>query len=67
MRVEHDADALGQLLEERLMRGVEGLERSEFDHRLDLSLENHRQNENVVGRRIAQAGRICGCSRPARS
>ena len=38
-RVEHDADALGQLVEERLVRRVEALERGQLEHALDLALE----------------------------
>ena len=39
-RVEHDADALGQLVEERLVRGVEPLERGQLEDALDLALED---------------------------
>ena len=34
--VEHDADDFGQLIEERLVRRVEALERRQFEHALDL-------------------------------
>jgi hypothetical protein len=34
--VDHDADALGQLLEERLVRWAEPLERRELEHALNL-------------------------------
>ena len=46
--VQHDADAGGQLLEERHLQVGEGAERGQFDHRLDLALEQHRQHDDVA-------------------
>ena len=48
-RVEHDADALGQLVEERLVRRVEALEGGQFQDGLDLAFEDDRQHEDVRG------------------
>ena len=53
-RVEHDAHALHQLIEEREMHLAESAEGSEFDDRLYLPLEQHRQNDDVQRRRFAQ-------------
>ena len=55
-RVEHDADALGQLLQEGEPDLVELVEGGELEHRLDLALEQHRQHHDAPGRRLAQAG-----------
>ena len=41
-RVEHDADRLGELFEERLVRGVEAADRREFQHAPDRAFENQR-------------------------
>ena len=54
--VEHDADALGQLLQEGEPDLVELVEGGQLEHRLDLALEEHRQDHDVAGRRLAQAG-----------
>ena len=56
-RVEHDADALGQLVEERLVRRVEALERRQLQHALDLALEDDRQDDDVLRGGVAEAGR----------
>ena len=56
-RVEHDADALGQLIEERLVRRVESLERGQLEHALDLPFEDDGQHDDVLRRRVAQARR----------
>ena len=53
--VEHDADAGGELLEERELQGGEGAERGELDHRLDLALEQHRQHDDVRGAALNSA------------
>ncbi len=45
--VEHDADAGGQLLEERQMRGRERAQRGQLDDRLDAIFEQDRQHDNV--------------------
>ena len=54
--VEHDADALGELLQEGEPDLVELVEGGELEHRLDLALEQHRQHDDVPRRRLAQAG-----------
>ena len=61
-RVEHDADALGQLVEERLVRRVEALERRQLQHALDLALEDDRQDDDVLRRRRRRGRTRCGCS-----
>ena len=43
--VEHDADALRELLEEGERAGGEGLQRGQLDDRLGLALEEHRQDD----------------------
>ena len=52
--VEHDADAGGQLLEERHLQRGELAERGELDHRLDLAFEQHRQHDDVARNRLEQ-------------
>ena len=47
-RVEHHADAAGQLLEERQVRVGELVQRRELDHRLDLSFVQHRQRDDIA-------------------
>ena len=54
--VEHDADRFHQLVEEAVVGLVELLERGELDHRLDLVLEQGRQDVDVDRRRLAEAG-----------
>ena len=54
-RVEHDADALGQLVEEGEVGLVVAVERGEFDDRLDLALEEHGQHHDVARLALAQA------------
>ena len=56
-RVEHDADAFGQLIEKRLVRRVEPLERGQFQDRLHLPFEHDRQHDDVHRRGAAEAGR----------
>ena len=56
-RVEHDADRLGELFEERLVRGVEAAERGEFEHAADLAFEDQRQHEDASRRRRAEPRR----------
>ena len=53
-RVQHDADRLGQLLEESDVRDAERMQRGEFDHRLRLAFEQHRQHHDARGNRLAQ-------------
>src|SRR3546814_20787489 len=52
--VEHDADAFHELVQERKMCLVEGIERSELENRLYLALEQHRQHHNVERRGLAE-------------
>ena len=53
-RVEHDADRVGQLLQEhRLQRGELG-HRGKLDHRLDLVFEQHRQHDDVARHDLEQ-------------
>ena len=54
-RVEHDADDLGELVEEGQVDLAEAVERGQLDHRLDLALEQHRQDDDVERRRLAEA------------
>ena len=54
--VEHDADAGGQLLQERQVRGVELVQGGERDHRLDLVLEHHREDDEAARQRVQQSG-----------
>ena len=48
-RIENDADAGGELLEEGDLECGEGRDRGEFDDRLDLVLEEDRQYHDVPG------------------
>ena len=54
--VDHDADRLGELVEEGLVRRVEALERGELDHAAHLALEDHRQHQHVGRRLLREAG-----------
>ena len=54
--VEDDADARGQLIEERGLQVGEAAERGQLDHRLDLAFEQHRQHDQIVRFRLEQAG-----------
>ena len=55
-RVEHEADALGELVEERLVGDAERRERRELDDRAHRALEQHRQHDDVERRRLAEPG-----------
>ena len=66
-RVDHDADRLGQLVEERLVRRAEAVERRELEHALHLALEHDRHHEDALRRRGAEAREDRAGSRPARS
>ena len=55
--VQHDADRLGELIEERLVDLAERQEARELDHRLHLALEQDGQDDDVARRRFAEAGR----------
>ena len=65
-RVEHDADRLGQLIEEREVGVGERAQRRELDHRLRLALEQHRQHDDARRRRLAEARVDRACSRAGR-
>ncbi len=54
--VEHDADRLGQLIEEGLVGRVEALERGQFHDPLTCAFEDDRQHDDVQRRGFAQAG-----------
>ena len=49
-RVQDDADALGQLIEKRLVGGIEAIERGKLHDRFDFSFEQDRQDHDVIGR-----------------
>ena len=55
-RVQHDADALRELIEERLVGRIELLERRQLHDRFHLAFEQDRQDDDVQRRRFAQAG-----------
>ena len=48
--VQHDADALRELIEERQVDVAELLERGQLDHRLDFAFEQHRQHHDAQRR-----------------
>ena len=52
-RIEHDADALGQLIEKCLVGRVEPLERRELENALHLALEDDGQDDDILRRRVA--------------
>ena len=56
-RVDHDADRLGELVEEGLVRRVESLERRELEDAAHFAFEHHRQHQHVERRAFAQARR----------
>ena len=55
-RVEHDGDRLGELVEQGEVDVLEAVERGQLDDRLDLALEDDRQDDDVQRGRLAQAG-----------
>ena len=55
--VEHDPDALDELIEELVVRRAEALEGGQLDHGLHLALEENGQHDDVERRRLAEAGR----------
>ena len=55
-RVQDDADALGELVQERQVGLAEAVERGQLDDRQHLALEEDRQHHDVARRRFAQAG-----------
>ncbi len=54
-RVEHDADALGELVQKRQLDLRETIERGELDDRFDVTLEQHRQHDDVERSGFAEA------------
>ena len=54
-RIEHDAEAFGQLVEEVQVDRLERLEGGQFDHRLDLVLEQDGQHDDVARAGLAEA------------
>ena len=61
-RVEHDADRLGELIEQRLVGRVEPAEARQFQHAADLALEDERQDQDAPRRGRRQGRTRCGCS-----
>ena len=57
-RVEHDADRLRELFEERQVRRRERMQRREFDDRARLAFEQHRQHDDVGGPRPPRLERM---------
>ena len=55
-RVEHDADRLRELFEERQVRRGERLQRRQLDHGLRFTFEQHRKHDDVLGAGGAEAG-----------
>ena len=55
-RVEHDADRFAELIEEGELDVGEAVEGRELDDRLHLALEDDRLHDDVLGRRLAEAG-----------
>ena len=54
-RVQHEADALRQLVQECLVGRAEGRERRQLDHGQHRSLERNREHDDVQRRRLAEA------------
>ena len=52
--VQHDADAGGQLFEEREVRGREVAQRREAKHRFDLTFEHDREYHDVTRKRLEE-------------
>ena len=61
-RVEDDADRLDELVEEDQVDLAEPLNDAELDDRLDLAFEQHRQDDDVERRRLAQPRADLRCS-----
>ena len=53
--VQHDADALGELIEEGVVRRVELVERGQLEDALHLALEQDRQDDQMLRRGFAEA------------
>src|SRR5436190_20010922 len=54
--MEHDADRFGELIEQRLVRRIEALERRQLQYALDLAFEDERQYQHGAWRPVAEAG-----------
>ena len=54
--VEHDADAGGQLFQKRQVRGGEGAQRGQLDHRLDAVFKEHGQHDHISRDGLEQTG-----------
>ena len=55
-RVQHDADALRELIQKRQVHVGEVAERGQLDHRPGFAFEQHRQHHDAQRRSFAQAG-----------
>jgi len=55
-RIEHDAQAVRQLVQEVQVDRLERLERGQLDHRLHLALEQDRQQHDIARTGLAQPG-----------
>ncbi len=56
-RMEHDADALGELIEKRVVHRVEALEGGELEDALDLAFKKDGQDHEMERRGLAQTRR----------
>ena len=54
--VQHDTDAGGQLFEKRDLQTGEVADRRQFDDRLDLAFEQHRQHDQIVWQDLEKTG-----------
>ena len=54
-RIQHDANRLGELFEEGQVGRREGFQRRQLDHGLGVTLEQHRQHDDVRGSGRAEA------------
>ena len=55
--VDDDADALRELIQERFVRSAEPRKRCQFQHALDTTFEDHRQDQDVLRRSGTEARR----------
>ena len=60
--VEHDADAFGQLREERQVGLREVGQGGQLDHGLDLAFEEHRQDDDCCAAQSRPGRSRCGCN-----
>ena len=54
--VQHHSDAVGELLQQHAMDGLEPRQRAELDHAPHFALEEHRDDQQAAGRRFPDAG-----------